>query len=232
MNLISCKNLFIYYGKNLAVENLSFTIKEKDYIVIVGENGSGKSSLLKAILNLNVKFKGDVVFENLKRNHVGYLPQLVDGEKNFPAIVFEIVLSGFVNCSFFSPFYGEKEKKTVSHILKKLNMYELRNESFRNLSKGQQQKILLARAICSSKKILFLDEPCSSLDPIFKREFYSLAKELNEEKNIAVVMVSHDVKDSILNAKKVLHMDKKALFFGDVSDYVKTKEYKYFLKGE
>ncbi len=232
MNLIACRNLFISYGEILAVENLSFTIKEQDYIFIVGENGSGKSSVLKAILNLNVKFKGEIVFENLKRNQIGYLPQNFDREKTFPASVFEIILSGFVGCSFFVPFYGEREKKIVLNLLNTLKLSHAKNAFFGSLSKGQQQKVLLARALCSAKKVLFLDEPCSSLDPVFKREFYELIKKINEEKKIAVVMVSHDVDAAMSNAKKILHINKRLVFFGDVSDYYKMKEAKYFLKGE
>lgn len=231
MSLVSCRNLFVSYEENVAVSDLSFEIKEQDYIFILGENGSGKSTLLKTILGLKAKKRGEIVLENLKRSEIGYLPQKVLIQKSFPASVFEVVLSGFVNSLKIFPFYNKKYKEKAEQILKFLNMEKFKNISFRKLSKGQQQKVLLARAICSSKKILFLDEPCSSLDPIFTKEFYFLIKRLNEEKKIAIVMVSHDVEAAIANAKKILHMNKKALFFGEVSKYLKSDVSKSFLKG-
>ena len=227
MCLICCNNLSVFYGKVLAVENLNIKIFEKDYIFVVGENGSGKSTLLKAILNLDVRKKGDVFLNNLKRKEIGYLPQKSSIKKDFPATVFEVVLSGLVGC--FGFFYGHKEKDKALKIISKLNLQQIKNISFRELSKGQQQKVLLARALCSFKKILFLDEPCSNLDPLFKNRFYDLIKNLNQ-KGVSVVMVSHDVKAAVLNAKKILHMQKKALFFGDVKSYLKTSLGKNFLK--
>ncbi len=231
MSLVICRNLFVSYEENVAVYDISFDIKEQDYIFILGENGSGKSTLLKTILGLKSKKKGEIVLKNLKRNEIGYLPQKVLIQKNFPASVFEVVLSGFVNSLKFFNFYNKKYKEKAEEILRFLNMEKFKNVSFRKLSKGQQQKVLLARAICSSKKILFLDEPCSSLDPIFTKEFYSLIKSLNEEKKIAIVMVSHDVEAAVKNAKKILHINKKALFFGEVSEYLKSDVSKCFLKG-
>lgn len=230
MCLICCNNLNVFYGKVLAVENLSIKIYEKDYIFVVGENGSGKSTLLKAILNLNVKKNGDVFLKNLKKSEIGYLPQKSSIKKDFPATVFEVVLSGFVGCFGFFSFYGAKEKNKALKIINKLNLQKIKNCSFKELSKGQQQKVLLARALCHVKKVLFLDEPCSNLDPLFKSKFYGLIKNLNQ-KGVSVVMVSHDVKAAILNAKKILHMQKKALFFGDAKEYVKTKLGESFLKG-
>ena len=230
MCLVCCNNLNVFYGGFLAVENLSFKICEKDYIFIVGENGCGKSTLLKGILNLNVRKKGDVFLKNLKKSEIGYLAQKPIIKKDFPATVFEVVLSGFVGRLGFFSFYGAKEKSKALKIINKLNLDGIKNCSFKELSKGQQQKVLLARALCYVKKLLFLDEPCSNLDPLFKNEFYGLIKNLNQ-KGVSVVMVSHDVKAAVENAKKILHMQKKALFFGDVKDYVKSSLGKSFLKG-
>lgn len=227
MNLISCKNLTVNYEKEAAIENLSFSVSFKDYIFILGENGSGKSTLLKTILNLKKKSSGEIFFENLKRNEIGYLPQKLDLKKEFPATVFEIVLSGFVSCCSF--FYVKKQKQKVLQILKNLKLEHFKDVSFKELSKGQQQKVLLARALCATKKVLFLDEPCANLDPVFAKEFYFLIKKLNEEKNVAIVMVSHDVEAAILNAKKILHIKKRVLFFGEVKDYLKSEVAKTFL---
>lgn len=231
MSLISCRNLFVSYEENVVVYDLSFDIKEQDYLFILGENGSGKSTLLRTILGLKLKKKGEIFLKNLKRSEIGYLPQKILIQKDFPASVFEVVLSGFVNSLRFFQFYKKQQKEKAEKILKFLNMERFKNVSFRKLSKGQQQKVLLARAICSSKKVLFLDEPCSNLDPVFTKEFYLLIKKLNEEKKIAIVMVSHDVSAAILNAKKILHIKNKLLFFGEVSEYLKSSVSKSFLKG-
>lgn len=232
MKLISCEKLSINYGRVLAVDEVTFSVKEKDYLFIVGENGSGKSSLLKAILKLKPYKKGDIIFDNLKMSEIGYLPQKSGIQKDFPATVYEVVISGFVHNLKFWPFYDRSQKKRVFEILNLLNLYDFKSYNFNSLSKGQQQKVLLARAICAAKKILFLDEPCASLDPVFTKDFYKIIKKLNEEQNLAIVMVSHDVNLGIKYAKKILHIKKRVIFFGDVDDYSNSKIGRLFLKGE
>ena len=232
MSLICCSNLSVCYEETVAVENLSFEIKDHDHLYIIGENGSGISTLLRTILGLKSKKEGSISFTNLKRNEIGYLPQKTAIQKDFPASVYEVVLSGFVNSLKLFPFFNSKQKEKVLEILSFLDMEKFKDVSFRKLSKGQQQKVLLARAVCSSKKILFLDEPCSSLDMIFEKEFYLFIKKLNEEEDIAIVMVSHDIDAAIKNAKNILHIKKKALFFGDVSSYLKSDAFRHFSKGE
>ena len=231
MNLVSCSNLYINYGKVLAVEDVTFSVAEGDYVFIVGENGSGKSSLLKAILKLKSYKKGKIIFNNLKRSEIGYLPQKVVIQKDFPATVYEVVISGFIHDLKIWPFYDKLKKTRVDEILNLLNLLDFKNFAFNNLSKGQQQKVLLARAICATRRILFLDEPCAGLDPVFIKDFYKLVKKLNDE-NITIVTVSHDINAAIKYANKILHMKRNAIFFGNVNDYVNSKVGEIFLKGE
>lgn len=229
MELISCENLVVKYGEKVAVDGVSFKIYPKDYIVILGKNGSGKSTLLKGVLGLKRLAYGSVVF-NFKRNEVGYMPQKTALKRDFPASVQEIILSGFVNGMGFSPFFRSWHFNRLQEVLELLEMENLKTMCFKNLSKGQQQKVLLARAIVSAKSVLFLDEPCAGLDPIFTEHFYVIMKMLNEKQNIAIVMVSHDIKSATFYAKNILHIDKKLLFFGEVAAYLKSNASQAFLK--
>lgn len=229
MELISCENLVVKYGEKVAVDGVSFKIYPKDYIVILGENGSGKSTLLRGMLGLKRPASGGVIF-NFKRNEVGYMPQKTALKKGFPASVQEVVLSGFVNGMGFSPFFRPWHFNRLQEVLKLLKIENLKTMYFKNLSKGQQQKVFLARAIIAAKRVLFLDEPCAGVDPIFAEHFYVVMKMLNEKQNIAIVMVSHDIKSAIFCAKKILHINKKLLFFGEVAAYLKSNVSKAFLK--
>lgn len=160
MKQLECKNVFVNYDSNVAVENVSFSIEEGDYLCIVGENGSGKSTLIKTILGLEKIKSGEILFLNgLNRNEVGYLPQQTIVQKNFPASVYEVVLSGTLNSMGLKPFYSKKEKELADENIEKLGLKEIKNKSYKELSGGQQQRVLLARALCATKKIIILDEP-------------------------------------------------------------------------
>ncbi|KUO72496.1 MAG: ABC transporter [Clostridia bacterium BRH_c25] len=232
MMQISCKNVSVSYENRLAIDNVAFDVSAGDYIAIVGENGSGKSTLIKAILGL-IKYKsGSITFENgVKQTEIGYLPQQTIVQRDFPASVFEVVLSGCLNSRGMNPFYSKKEKTRVSESLRRLNIEEIKKKSYRDLSGGQQQRVLLARALCATDKILVLDEPVTGLDPIITAEFYTLVKKLNRENDITILMVSHDVSSAVQNSDKILHMGTKALFFGNTSDYLSSNISKGFLGG-
>lgn len=231
MVLINCLNLCLQYGGKVVVENFSHSFKAADYVCIVGENGSGKSTLLNGILGLKALSKGKVVLNGLKRNEIGFLPQKINLKADFPASVFEVVLSGFCAQTGFFNFYSSKQKARVVEILKTLKMEHLLNCSFMKLSKGQQQRVLFARAVCSSKKILFLDEPCASFDPVVTLQFYRFIKQLQVEQKLAVVMVTHNLKQVFGFAKTIIHLQKKAVFVGNPADYVKTDLGQRFLGG-
>lgn len=215
MSQIECKDVSVKYENQVVLEDISFSIEQGDYLCIVGENGSGKSTLVKTILGLENSKLGQIVFgEGLNKNEIGYLPQQTQAQKDFPASVYEVVLSGCLNSKGFSPFYSMKDKKLANEMIKSLGIENIKRKSFRELSGGQQQRVLLARALCATKKIIILDEPITGLDPTVTREMYSLIKEINK-KGITIIMVSHDINFAVNNASKILHLKKNIKFFGN-----------------
>ncbi|PWJ51703.1 metal ABC transporter ATP-binding protein [Faecalicatena contorta] len=232
MALIKCENISIAYEGQTVVHDLSFQIGQNDYICIVGENGSGKSTLVKSLLGLKAPAKGRIELgDGLKANEIGYLPQQKDVHKDFPASVYEVVLSGRLNSRGFRPFYTGTDKSKVRENMELLGIHDLERHCFRDLSGGQKQRVLLARALCATQKLLLLDEPVTGLDPIVTQEFYQLIHEINKTSGIAVVMVSHDIEAVVEYASHVLHLQETALFFGTARDYKASEVGKAFLGG-
>ena len=219
-NLITVKNLKVSYGTKKVVENISFNVEEGDFLVIFGENGSGKSSLVKVLLNLKEPSAGEINYhDGLKASQIGYLPQSINAGKDFPASAWEVVLSGCLNGMGLKPFYTKKEKETAKKNMQLLSVYDLKRECFKNLSGGQKQKILLARALCATDRLLLLDEPSSGLDPQAASEFYSAVKKINES-GVCIIMVSHDTASSLSVAKHILDIgEHRLLYFGDAQNY-------------
>ena len=231
MAQIECKDVSVKYESQEVLKDISFSIEAGDYLCIVGENGSGKSTLVKTILGLESAKTGEVIFgDNLNKNEIGYLPQQTQAQKDFPASVYEVVLSGCLNSKGMNPFYSYKDKKLANEMIKSLSIENIKKKSFRELSGGQQQRVLLARALCATKKIIILDEPITGLDPTVTREMYSLIKEINK-KGITIIMVSHDINFAINNASKILHLKKNIKFFGNTEDYAKSEVGKKFIGG-
>ncbi|MBE7011077.1 MAG: metal ABC transporter ATP-binding protein [Ruminococcaceae bacterium] len=223
MSIIQCENLSISFNKTSVLKDLSFTVEEGDYLCIVGENGSGKSTLIKCLLGLEVPDKGHIITEKSLFDHIGYLPQQTSIQRDFPATVFEVVLSGFLNDLGFSIFYSKKHKQTADKMLKLFGIYEIKNKSYRTLSGGQQQRVLLARAMCSTKRLLLLDEPLSGLDPLVVSDFYTIMHKLNHIHKITIIMVSHSISEAVREANKILHLcDDCSYFFGSTEDYIKS----------
>ena len=229
--LISCENLSVSYEKHIAVANVSFHIDDGDYLCIVGENGSGKSTLMKAMLGLLPLKSGKISFNGITLKDIGYLPQQTQIQRDFPASVFEVVLSGCLSRRGIMPFFTKSDKLFACKKLERLGISELRYHSYRELSGGQQQRVLLARALCATERLIFLDEPVSGLDPIVTAEMYDIIRTLNQKDGITVVMVSHDVPGIISSASKILHMDTRLLFFGSSSEYMLTPLGKKMLGG-
>lgn len=231
MSLISCKNICLSYDNNDVITDLSFTVEAGDYLCIVGENGSGKSTLVKAMLGLKETSSGHLHFgEGLKKGEVGYLPQQTTAQKDFPASVFEVVISGCA-ADKKSVFYTKKHKALAYENMKKLDILALEKKCFRELSGGQQQRVLLARALCATKKLLLLDEPVTGLDPVVTGELYSLIHSINKDYGITVVMVSHDLHSALKNASHILHLSRNNEFFGTTADYLESNIYKSFSGG-
>lgn len=231
MSQIECKDVSVKYENQVVLEDISFSIEQGDYLCIVGENGSGKSTLVKTILGLENSKSGQIVFgEGLNKNEIGYLPQQTQAQKDFPASVYEVVLSGCLNSKGFSPFYSMKDKKLANEMIKSLGIENIKRKSFRELSGGQQQRVLLARALGATKKIIILDEPITGLDPTVTREMYSLIKEINK-KGITIIMVSHDINFAVNNASKILHLKKSIKFFGNTEDYANSEVGRRFIGG-
>ncbi len=232
MALIRCENVSIGYEGQTVVKDLDFSIGAGDYLCIVGENGSGKSTLVKSLLGLKSVEKGHIIYgDGLKQNEIGYLPQQTDAQKDFPASVYEVVLSGRLNSRGLKPFYTGADKKAAVEKMELLGIRDLAKQCFRDLSGGQKQRVLLARALCATKTLLLLDEPVNGLDPIVTAEFYQLIRRINRESGIAVVMVSHDIESAVEDASHILHLQEKMLFFGTAQDYRKSRVGKTFLEG-
>lgn len=233
MSLISCKNVYLRYDSNFVVEDLSFNVEAGDYLCIVGENGSGKSTLVKSILGLKETAKGHLhMGDGLTSKQIGYLPQQTTAQRDFPASVWEVVMSGCIANKNGSVFFGRKHKEIALENMKKLDILPLKNKCYRELSGGQQQRVLLARALCATGKLLLLDEPVTGLDPIVTAEFYALIKKINKEFGITVIMVSHDLLTAVNNANHILHIKKNNSFFGTTAEYLESDIYKSFSGGE
>ena len=221
MSLLEVKNLALGYDGEIIIKDLNFTVNRGDYLCIVGENGSGKSTLMKTLLNLNSPMKGSIIYgEGLHKNEIGYLPQQTVVQRDFPASVKEIVLSGCQARCGLRPFYNKEEK------MKRLGISDFAARCYRELSGGQQQRVLLARALCATRTILLLDEPVSGLDPIVTAGMYDLIKELNDD-GITIIMVSHDISASVRYASHILHIG-DTVFFGTKEVYLKSDMGKIF----
>ena len=230
MPQIVCENASLGYDVKPIVTGLNFTVNAGDYLCIVGENGSGKSTLMKTILNLTPPLAGSIRMEGLKPTQIGYLPQQTQVQRDFPASVLEIVLSGFQGQRGWRPFYTKEEKAAASANLKKLGLEGFERRCYRELSGGQQQRVLLARALCATQKCLLLDEPISGLDPKATAQMYEIIEQLHRE-GITIIMISHDVGVALADATHILHIGKH-LFFGTKESYLHSGIGQAFLSEE
>lgn len=230
---IICKNVSLGYENHIVSEGIDFTVAQGDYLCIVGENGAGKSTLMKAILGLHPPLSGKIEFsDDLKQNEIGYLPQQNHFQRDFPASVQEVVMSGCLNRCGLRPFYSHTERRLAHRSMEKLGVESLRERCYRELSGGQQQRVLLARALCATRKLLLLDEPVSGLDPSATAEMYAIIRRLNREEGITVLMISHDVFAATREADHILHLAHRPLFFGSTEDYRKSDVGRAFLRVE
>ncbi len=222
MAQLICQNLCVGYDGKPVLQDLNFEVFAGDYILIVGENGSGKSTLMKTILNLQSPISGRIITgDGLKKNEIGYLPQQNIIQKDFPASVMEIVLSGCQGRCGLRPFYSKREKNLALEAMEKIHITQLPKRCFSELSGGQKQRVLLARALCATQKMLLLDEPVSGLDPKATAEMYSLIEELNKKAGITIIMISHDIASAIKYANHIMHIGTD-VFFKTKSEYIQN----------
>ena len=223
MSQIICKNLAIGYDGKAILKDINFSINEGEYLCIIGENGSGKSTLMRTLLHLQQPVSGTILLgDGLQSNEIGYLPQQTAVQKDFPASVREIILSGCQNRCGLRPFYNRAEKRQAAEMMEKLQITHLSNRCYRELSGGQQQRVLLARALCATKKILLLDEPVSGLDSKVTEEMYQIIETLNRKDKITIVMITHNINDSVKYASHIMHIGKN-VFYGTKQEYDELK---------
>lgn len=232
MNLIECKKLTIGYSGKIVCKDINITIERGQYLCVIGENGCGKSTLLKTILGLNKAITGKIIFnKDFKPSMIGYLPQQSDMQKDFPATVKEVVLTGFLGRMGIRPYYRKSEKDKATMIMNEMGVGNLANKSYKELSGGQQQRVLLARALCATDEVLVMDEPINGLDTKAIKNFYSLIHKLNVENGLTIIMVSHNLDKVIDNATHIVYLRNKMEFCGTKEEFL-TSQYASILKTE
>lgn len=234
MSLLTCRHIAMAYeGKNVFTD-VDFTVNPGDYLGIVGENGAGKSTLVKGLLQMKKPSPGEIIVgDGLKSTEIGYLPQQTAVQKDFPASVWEVVLSGRLNHCGMSPFYRSADKEDALEKMELLGISHLKKRCYRDLSGGQQQRVLLARALCATGKLLLLDEPVTGLDPIMAKELYKIIKRCLTELGITVIMVSHDIHGTLNEVNHILHLaNGSQQFFGTTEDYLQSDVGKRFIGRE
>jgi len=230
--MIVCQNASFGYDGHVVVHGLNFSVQAGDFLLIAGENGSGKSTLVKGLLRLINPMQGTITFKGaFEQARIGYLSQQTAAKQDFPAGVMEIVLSGFLGKKGFLPFYRHAEKRQAEKNLRLLGIAGLGSRCFRELSGGQQRRVLLARSLCAADKLLVLDEPFAGLDPLISAELYRLLEKINRETGMTLIMVSHEI-EAAACATKVLHVQKQPLFFGSMEDYRRSETGKKFFVKE
>ncbi len=231
MAQITCKDLSFAYDGETVLSGINFSLDAGAYLCIVGENGSGKSTLMRGILGLKQPSSGEIVFNDLKPTEIGYLPQQTQIQRDFPASVREVVLSGRLNSMRGRMFYNAEDKAAAAKNMERLGIDDIADHCYLELSGGQQQRVLLARAMCATKKLLLLDEPVTGLDPVAANEMYNLIKLVNLCDNTSVIMISHDIHAAVRYATHILHLGRKQLFFGTAAQYRESDLARRFVGG-
>ena len=231
--LLACRDVSLGYEGQSVLTHLNLSIREGDYLCIVGDNGSGKSTLLRGLLGLLPPQSGEIWRSpELKQGNLGYLPQQTRAQRDFPATVYEVVLSGCLNKKGARFFYSPAQKSMALMNMGKLGVLELKDQCYRDLSGGQQQRVLLARALCAAHKLLILDEPITGLDPAAAQDLYKTLSYLNRKEGMAIVMVTHDLKAAMQSARNVLYIGRTGYFHGTVAEYLASPQGRRFREGE
>lgn len=222
MDIITCKNVTVHNERTLALDDVSFSVKKGEFLTIVGENGAGKSTLVRSILGIITPDGGNVEISGDAKGKIGYLPQQSSAQRDFPASVREVVISGNIGTTSLLPFYTRAHKARANGYMEMLGITDLAKKSYRALSGGQQQRVLLARALCAADEVLLLDEPTAGLDPLVTRELYNTVRHLCTDHGMTVIMVSHDIAAAVKYSDRILHLATSVRFVGTVEEYEKT----------
>lgn len=222
MDIIKCKNITVHNERTLALDNVTFSVKKGEFLTIVGENGAGKSTLVRVMLGILTPEDGEVEIDSAALGKIGYLPQQSSAQRDFPASVWEVVLSGNIGSTGAIPFYTRMHKARANGYMEMLGVSHLAKKSYRALSGGQQQRVLLARALCAADEVLLLDEPTAGLDPLVTKELYEAVNHLSKDHGMTVVMVSHDIAAAMKYSDRILHLSTSLRFIGTPSEYEKT----------
>lgn len=232
MSLLVCENAALAYDGRVVISGLNFSVEQGDLLCVTGENGAGKSTLIKGLLGLLKPRSGRIYTgDGLLHREIGYLPQQNRFQRDFPASVGEVVLSGCLNSIGHRPFYSAAEKRRASGNMARLGISSIANECYGQLSGGQQRRVLLARALCATHRLLLLDEPAAGLDPIATADLYRIISSLNHQDGITIIMVSHDIPAAVSTAKHILHLGNDGIFYGTPEEYVHTSTGSAFLGG-
>ena len=227
--LIVCRDVSLGYEGKSVLTDLDLTIAKGDYLCVVGDNGSGKSTLMRGLLGLIQPQSGTIEHAPaLKHGAIGYLPQQTRAQRDFPATVLEVVLSGCLNRQGLHFFYTPAQKSQALQHMGKLGILELKDKCYRELSGGQQQRVLLARALCAAGDLLVLDEPVTGLDPAAADDLYRTLRYLNRTEGMAVVMVTHDIRSALRDAAAILHAGRDQWFLGTPGEYLASPYGKRF----
>ena len=217
MEVLEVKNLKVSYSNHVALENVSFKVNEGEYICLVGENGSGKSTLVKTIVGLHKEDEGKVDIK-ISLDQVSYLAQTNLKDLNIPATAKEIILSGTQKHGKF-PFYTKKDKELYKQVIKELKIEDIQNRRIGDLSGGQKQRVLIARALIREPKLLILDEPSTGLDYNITKELYEILKRLNKEKNITIIMATHDLDEINHENVRIICLAKTVKYDGNIENW-------------
>jgi len=218
MKAVELKNINMKYNEQYVLEDINFSIEENDFVAIIGPNGGGKTTLLKIILGIINPEDGDVKIFGLEPKHtknlIGYLPQNISFDHDFPINVYETVLTGRYHGLFKG--YNQKDEEAVLDALKSVEMYDLKDRQISRLSGGQMQRVFIARAIVREPKLLIMDEPMASIDPEMQNSFYKLMSKLKDE--MAIILVSHDVGAVSTHVDKIACLNRKLFYHGPVEN--------------
>ena len=220
MKLIEVKNVRLAYDGVTILDNINFSVNRGDYFCIVGENGSGKSTLMRAILSLKPVSGGEIIMNGIKSSEIGYLPQRMNSRRDFPASIYEVVISG---CGGSTLFYRSEHKKKAAAAIERVGLTGMEKRCFSELSGGQAQRVLLARALCAAKSLILLDEPVAGLDPEATADMYNCIESLNRD-GMTVIMISHDIASVLKYATNILHVGNNTSFACGKEEYLKFIE--------